>query len=440
MLQGKIMNSKGCKIEKIPPMKGIYSVPPDVSMLQSSIFVLAHAMGRSTVSPFFAYDSVIQTIHCLEQLGVRIKKIKNSSEIEVYGIGLRGFHTPANIFNIGSSHMGLHLLLGSVATYSFQTIITGSKYQIGKLKIKCAQHFADIGIEIVSQTLPTVIKGCHYCIPHEHILRHSCSQSKSALLMAGLNMLGTTTVIEPFSGSRDHLTGILEHLGADVKVTKARENTTTIVHGGKEFVSRNITIPGDPSMALFLVMAATLLAGSAIIIKNVYLDEKRLEIYKFLKKMGANIEFKVNTTTFNAKIGEIHVKSTTLNGITINENDVHAENLRSILFLLCTANGKSCIENPKGLKITQNKRFMDFVGIMQKLGANIKLKNERIDVGGTQLKGNNSVSASYDQQLGNLLTLAGFITQGTITVSRYHPEWLQLYYNFGKPTDAAKQT
>ncbi|KYH12321.1 3-phosphoshikimate 1-carboxyvinyltransferase [Neorickettsia sp. 179522] len=434
------MDGKVCEIEKIPPMQGTYSVPPDVSMLQSSIFALAHAMGRSTVSPFFAYTCITHTINCLEQLGVRIKKVEDSSKIEIYGVGLRGLRAPGNILNIGNSDMGLHLLLGAVATYPFQTIITDLQHQISKLKIKCAQHFADIGIEIVPQTLPTVIKGYQYCIPHEHILQHSCSQSKSALLMAGLNMLGTTKIIEPFSGSRDHVTGILKYLGADIKVIKTRENTTTVVHGGKEFASRNITIPGDPSMALFLVIAATLVAGSAIIIRNVYLDKARFEIYKFLKKMGANIEFKVNTTSFNVRIGEIHVKSASLNGVTINENDANAENLRTLLFLLCIAKGKSSIENAKGLRITKDKRFMDFVAIMQKLGATIKLKNDRIDVEGTSLKGNNSVSASYDHQLGNLLTLAGFITRETITVSRYHPEWLQLYYNFGKPTDyTAKQ-
>lgn len=423
------MNDKSREIKKIPPLRGKYIVPPDESILQRSLFALAHSVGKSTVSPFFAYDSTVCTINCLKQLGVGIRTLKNSSGIEICGVGLSGFRAPTNVLNIGNSSIGLHLLLGSLATYPFQTIITGSQHSLSALKMRCVQHFADIGVQIEPSVLPIIMKGNHYCVPHEHVLKYSCSHTKSALLMAGLNIMGSTTIVEPFSGSRAHTENVLKHLGADIKITRSNDKTKTELHGLKDLLPHDLTIPGDPSVALFLVAAATLIPGSNIVIRDVCLNEKRLRTYKLLEKMGARFELKVCKTDLGEKIGEIHVRNTELTGITIGETDIPMENFRVLLFLLCTANGKSTIKNVEGLQVTKSHKFASFIEVMKELGARIEVEKNQIDIEGRKLKGGKSVNAFYDYYLTNLLILAGFITQEPLIISQYHPECFSFYDN-----------
>ncbi|AHX11129.1 EPSP synthase family protein [Neorickettsia helminthoeca str. Oregon] len=386
-------------------------------------------MGKSTISPSFISDSTVSTMCCLQHLGVEIKRISDS-RIEVYGVGVRGLSAPTDVLNIGNSRIAMHLLLGVVASYSFQTIITGYGHFLDKFKIKGVKHFSDIGIEITSCTLPTIVKGNDYCVPHIHILEHSCSQIKSALLMAGLNTKGTTTIVEPFSGSTNHTELMLKHLGADITIIRSKENTKTTICGIPELRPQDIIIPGDPSITLFLVAAATLIPGSEITIEGICLNEDRLRVYRILREMSADINTTISGKNLGNKIGSINVKSARLNGVTIKESDISIDNFQILLFLLCTANGKSSIENNKGLKISS--KLHKFIEIMQELGAIIEVTDTSINIEGTTLDGGKSINARYDYLLGNILILSGFVSRKPITMYNYRPHWFDLYYNADK--------
>ena len=122
--------------------------------------------------------------------------------------------------------------------------------------------------------LPLAIVGTDEMLPIEYRLPVASAQVKSAILLAGLNTAGETTVIEP-EATRDHTERLLRHFGAEVRVAPADPSAKggggkriTVV-GWPELLGRDIVVPGDPSSAAFAVVAAAIRPGSDITVENV---------------------------------------------------------------------------------------------------------------------------------------------------------------------------
>ena len=112
------------------------------------------------------------------------------------------------------------------------------------------------------------------------------AQVKSCLLLAGLNAPGKTTVIEP-KATRDHSERMLRAFGAEV-VTDGLAVTVT---GHADLRGQEVVVPGDPSSAAFLLVAAAITPGSDLMIENVCLNETRTGLLLSLMEMGADIEY-----------------------------------------------------------------------------------------------------------------------------------------------------
>ena len=97
----------------------------------------------------------------------------------------------------------------------------------------------------------------------------SSAQVKSAILLAGLNTPGMTTVIER-EPSRDHTELMLKTFGANLSVDQDPSGKTKIVLVGQpELTARAIQIPGDPSSAAFAAVACLILPDSQLVIHGV---------------------------------------------------------------------------------------------------------------------------------------------------------------------------
>ncbi|MCK9906419.1 hypothetical protein MXD63_41325, partial [Frankia sp. Cpl3] len=99
------------------------------------------------------------------------------------------------------------------------------------------------------------------------------AQVKSAILLAGLQAKGQTSVSEPH-GSRDHTERMLQAFGVDVK----RDGLTVSVEGGQTLTGREIQVPGDISSAAYLIAAVMMVPGSSLLIENVGMNPTRTGI------------------------------------------------------------------------------------------------------------------------------------------------------------------
>ena len=115
------------------------------------------------------------------------------------------------------------------------------------------------------------------------------AQLKSAVILAGLNSYGNTTIKE-YIRSRDHTENLLHDNSQAIKIKNKGKKTITVY--GKKFLNPfNIIVSGDPSSAAFFVALTLLVKGSSLKIKNVGLNPTRTGFFEILKKQKVKIKF-----------------------------------------------------------------------------------------------------------------------------------------------------
>src|SRR4029079_3160531 len=111
---------------------------------------------------------------------------------------------------------------------------------------------------------PITVEGGHPLAVITSELPVPSAQVKSCLLLAGLLAEGETTVVEPLP-SRDHTERMLAAAGAPIE--RWREAIT--VRSADRIELGEIEVPGDFSSAAFFVVAATILPGSRVLLRDV---------------------------------------------------------------------------------------------------------------------------------------------------------------------------
>ena len=129
------------------------------------------------------------------------------------------------------------------------------------------------------------------------------AQVKSSVLLAGLYVPDTTTVIEP-EVTRDHTLNLLKKFGSPVERDMGRISIT----GGVALKGQEITVPADFSSAAFFLVAATLIPGSDITMKDVGFNPTRTALVDVLRSMGAQIEIRNERILDMEQVADLQVK------------------------------------------------------------------------------------------------------------------------------------
>ena len=174
---------------------------------------------------------------------------------------------PEDVLDLGNSGTAARLLLGILASHPFTAFVTGDASLRRRPMGRVIEPLSRIGARFVTREggrLPLAVTGAADPMPIDYRLPVASAQVKSAVLLAGLNTPGATTVIEP-QPTRDHTERMLRHFGATV-VTEAEEGggQRITVEGQPELEAAPIVVPGDPSSAAFPLVAALIVPGSEV--------------------------------------------------------------------------------------------------------------------------------------------------------------------------------
>ena len=164
--------------------------------------------------------------------------------------------------------------------------------------------------------LPLTLNGAKNPLPVTYTLPVASAQVKSAVLLAGLNTPGKTTVIEP-TPTRDHTERMLKGFGARITVEVKDDGRHITVEGQHELKAQAIDVPGDPSSAAFPMVAALITGGSDIVIENIMLNPTRTGLIDTLIEMGGDIVIENRRLAGGEEVGDLHVKSSRLHGIRV---------------------------------------------------------------------------------------------------------------------------
>ena len=298
---------------------GTARAPGDKSVSHRALMFGALALGETTVSGLLEGEDVLATAAALRALGAQVTHV-GEGHWRVRGFGVGGGSEPDSVLDLGNSGTAARLLSGILASQPFTSFMTGDASLRKRPMQRVIEPLSRMGARFQAREggrMPLAIVGADEMVPIEYTLPVASAQVKSAILLAGLNTGGETTVIEP-EPTRDHTERMLRHFGAEVRVTDANGKGRRItVVGWPELRGRDIVVPGDPSSAAFAVVAAAIRPGSDITVENVGINPLRAGLYHTLRDMGADIAFENERELGGEPVADLHVKGGVLKGVEV---------------------------------------------------------------------------------------------------------------------------
>ena len=362
--------------KKILPFKKTIVVDSDKSISIRSFLFGAISQNLSIANNVLESADVLSTISCLKKLGVKIKKI-GVKKYSIYGKGLGSLKIKKNSkLNFGNSGTLARLLTGILSTTPNVDVNIAGDHSLNKRSmlslIKLMKKFGANFIPNKKNTFPLRLISSKIPIGINYNASVS-AQLKSAVMFAGLNSYGNTTVNET-QKSRDHSENMLIKNSQVIKISKKGTKKIIKIFGKKHLNSLNIKIPNDPSSAAFFSALTLINKNSSLIIKNVGLNPTRVGFYYLLKKQGAKIYFRKIKKSNNELCGDIYVKSCKLKPIKASKNYyVNSTDEYPILFVLAALiKGTSVFRGINDLANKESNRITE----MQKILMQINVKSE----------------------------------------------------------------
>jgi 3-phosphoshikimate 1-carboxyvinyltransferase len=228
------------------------------------------------------------------------------------------------------------------------------------------------------------------------------AQVKSCMILAALRANGSCTYTEP-ELSRDHTERMLKGMGAEIVV----EGLKTTITPMKELLSPlTIRVPADPSSAFFFAVAAAITPDSSIVLEGVTLNPTRIEAFKALERMGADIKYEITDNKYEP-IGNISVKYAPLKGITVEDNiSWLIDELPALSIAMACAEGESLIKNAEELRVKESDRIATVVEGLRACSIEVHEYKDGYRVVGGELK-SAKVDSDGDHRIAMSFIIAG---------------------------------
>lgn len=342
------------------PLRGEVAVPGDKSISHRALMLAALAEGRSEISGLLEGEDVLRTASAMRALGAVIRQEKLRWVVE--GNGLQGLREPQDVLDMGNSGTAARLLSGILSTQPFNSFMTGDASLRSRPMKRVIDPLQKNGACFLTRQggrLPMAVIGTSHGAPIRYQLPVASAQVKSAILLAGLNAKGETSVDEP-TPTRDHTENMLRYFGVDVAIKETNSGGRTIrVSGPARLQAQDVVVPGDPSSAAFPIVAALLIPGSELCIRNLGLNPLRTGLLTTLKEMGAQITIENIRQNGGESVGDLRILASHLQAV-----DVPAKRAPSmideypILSVACAfARGTSRLRGLGELRVKESDRL-----------------------------------------------------------------------------------
>jgi 3-phosphoshikimate 1-carboxyvinyltransferase len=155
---------------------------------------------------------------------------------------------------------------------------------------------------------------------------------------------------------------------------------------GKLLNPLTIRVPADPSSAFFFAVAAAITPGADVVLEGITLNPTRIEAYKALERMGADISYEKTDDKYEP-IGNIRVKYAPLKAITVEDNiSWLIDELPALSIAFACADGKSVVKNAEELRVKESDRISTVVEGLRSCGIDVEEYEDGYMVTGGELK------------------------------------------------------
>lgn len=324
------------------------------------------ASGESVIENFLRAEDTMNSLRIVEKLGANV--VDDGSVIRISSEGIR---ESDDILDCGNSGTGMRLFCGLLASAEGHFILTGDEYLKRRPMKRVTAPLRSIGAKLDGRNegdlAPLSIRGASLKA-FDYESKIASAQVKSAMILAALRADGTCTYREP-ELSRDHTERMLKGMGADITVHAL---TTTIKPMTKLLSPLKIRVPADPSSAFFFAVAAAITPDSEVILEGVTFNPTRIEAFKALERMGAEISYDLKEDVYEP-IGNITIKYAPLKAIRVDANiSWLIDELPVLSIAMACAEGRSVVANAEELRVKESDRISTVVDNLKACGIEVE--------------------------------------------------------------------
>ena len=404
-------------------------MPGDKSISHRSIMLGALAVGETTVTGLLEGEDVLATAAAMRAMGASVTRTGEGAW-SVHGVGVGALLQPEAPLDMGNSGTSTRLLMGLVSTHAIETRFFGDASLSGRPMGRVIDPLRQMGAAFDASEggrLPLTVRGANVAVPIEYRLPVASAQVKSAILLAGLNTPGITTVIEPVP-TRDHSERMLRGFGADLSVEMVAGERVIRIRGEAELKPQVIEVPGDPSSAAFFMVAALIVPGSELLIRNVGLNPTRAGLIHVLRAMGGSIEVLNPREVGGEPVADLLVKHSALQGIDVDPAVVPAmvDEFPVLFVAAALAQGTTRTSGLDELRVKESDRIAAMAAALTVAGARVTETEDGLIIegsGGDLLRGsaNSRVKTHLDHRIAMSMAVAGLASRDGIEIDDTRP-------------------
>ncbi len=401
------------------PLRGTIRIPGDKSISHRALMFAALAIGETRIEGLLEGEDVLRTAAAMRALGAGVHQ-DGPGRWRVTGRGLGLLKEPDDVLDMGNSGTAARLLCGLLAGHDLFAVMTGDASLRGRPMRRVTEPLAMCGAQFQAREggrLPLAIRGAKDALPIEYRLPVASAQVKSALMLAGLNARGWTTIEEP-EPTRDHSERMLRHFGATVEIEQHGAGRMIRVLGQPDLTAADILVPGDPSSAAFPLVAALITPGSEVVVQGVGLNALRTGLLTTLREMGASLEITGERIEGGEPVGDITARYSRLMGV-----DVPASRAPSMIdeypvlaVAAAYADGRTLMQGIGELRVKESDRLSATAALLQVNGVRATAGPDTLEVTGGAVPGGGLVQTHMDHRIAMSALVLGLAADAPVRV------------------------
>jgi 3-phosphoshikimate 1-carboxyvinyltransferase len=404
-------------------LKGTARVPGDKSISHRSFMFGGLASGETRITGLLEGEDVMRTGEAMKAMGARIEK--RGGEWIINGVGNGALLEPEAPLDFGNAGTGSRLTMGLVGPYDMETTFIGDASLSGRPMGRVLEPLRQMGVQVLNAApgdrMPITLRGPKHAAPITYRVPMASAQVKSAVLLAGLNTPGITTVVEPVM-TRDHTEKMLQGFGANLTVETDEQGVRHIfIEGQGKLSGQTIAVPGDPSSAGFPLVAALIVPGSDIVIENVLMNPTRTGLLLTLQEMGGNIEILNPRNAGGEDVADLRVRSSEMKGIAVPASRAPSmiDEYPVLAVAASFAEGETLMQGLEELRVKESDRLAAVARGLEANGIDCAEGDATLAVrgrpGGKGL-GGGTVKTHLDHRIAMSFLILGLATEKPVTI------------------------
>ncbi len=387
----------------------------------------ALAVGETRIEGLLEAEDVLATAAAMRSLGATVERHTDGGWT-VIGRGVGGLAEPDDVLDMGNSGTGARLLMGILASHPFSATLTGDASLRSRPMQRVMTPLRQIGATFTARDggrMPLTIEGAAEPMPITYELPVASAQVKSAILLAGLNTPGVTTVIEP-KPTRDHSERMLAEFGAQVTTTELDGGGRRIsLVGEPELTGRAVMVPADISSAAFPLVAALLVPGSRLTLAGIGVNPLRTGLLDSLVEMGAYIEIKRRDDGHGEPIADITIIAGALKGAHIPASRAPSmiDEYPILAVAAACAEGTTRMDGLAELRVKESDRLAAMADGLAACGVDVEADADSLTVHGTGAPppGGAEIAVNLDHRIAMAFMVLGMVAERPVTIDDGSP-------------------